>query len=239
MRNLIPSIRCDQIIELPPPFREDYNELYGQYYEYYSKKIGDKAYVLIKNKEPTVIDYDNQRVLDVGADIGSTASFFLERGAKQVIAVEREKSLFVHLENNAHQYPGITPVYMDVCSSEVLTSLLEWHLPDIVKMDCEGCEVHLLDIAKEIIRIPTIYIVEIHKVKLLTVKSIPKEWLKDVPIDYLPEIKDRMIVRRNFSEVLKKKFEDCGFKIVSTLIWSSEKDKFFKHATEIIYIVRE
>jgi len=227
------------MIELPPPFREDYNELYGQYYEYCPKKIGDKAYVLIKNKDPTVIDYDDLRVLDIGADIGSTASFFLERGAKEVIAVEREKSLFVHLENNASQYPKITPVYLDVCSPEVIATLLEWHLPDIVQMDCEGCEINLMGVDKEVLRIPTMYIIEVHKCKFMTVQPIPKDWTENVPIEYLPEVRDKMIVKENFSEALKKKFEDCGFKIVSTLIWSSNKEKFFKHATEIIYVVRE
>ena len=227
------------IIELPPPFREDYNELYGQYYEYYPKKVGDKAYTLLKKRDPTVINYDNLRVLDIGADIGSTASFFLEKGAKEVIAVEREKDLFVHLENNASQYLNMTAVYLDVCSPTVLGILLEKYKADIVQIDCEGCEVNLMGVSKEALRSSSLYIIELHKVQFLTVKPVPKEWLEDVPVEYLPEVKDKMIVRENFSEVLKKKFEDCGFKIVSTLIWSSGKNDFFKHATEIIYIVRE
>ena len=54
-------------------FLEDYNKMYG------------------------FLDYTNKKVIDIGADIGSTALFFLDKGANIVLAVEGNKERYKEL----------------------------------------------------------------------------------------------------------------------------------------------
>ena len=51
------------------------------------------------------LDVEGKVVLDVGADYGSTADFFLQRGAARVIAVEGDPRSFRRLEALAKPLP--------------------------------------------------------------------------------------------------------------------------------------
>lgn len=129
-------------------------------------------------------DYDNMYgslnfkgkiVLEIGAEIGSTAQFFLERGAVKVISVEREDILFEQLKENFKDDKRVIPLKIDIQPNVYLEWLILKYLPDIVHMDCEGCEVVLLEnVDNWIFQIPDAYQIEVHHEEIRYNKFIKK-----------------------------------------------------------------
>lgn len=113
-----------------------------------------------------LVSYDQRRVLDIGADIGSTADFFLRNGALEVIAVEGDPWSYARLEENAQTIPGIRPVQMYINDERQMEELLTTFSPDIVKADCEGCEVYLLLSEDVYFSIPKAYVIETHSLEI-------------------------------------------------------------------------
>ncbi len=107
-------------------------------------------------------DYRGKRVLDIGASNGDTADFFLRNGAVAVIAVELDEGFYRQLEENSRRIPEIIPLWKDAGCPRVWEELIQTYKPDVVKADCEGCEVHLFTIPDEVFRIPEQYIIELH-----------------------------------------------------------------------------
>lgn len=60
--------------------------------------------------------FKDKIVLDLGADYGSTASYFLWRGAKQVIAVEGSKEFADALRKNFENNPKVIPIELFIKS---------------------------------------------------------------------------------------------------------------------------
>lgn len=79
-------------------------------------------------------------VLDVGAGAGETAWFFLSHGASRVIAVEPDSQVarFLKLNTAANEWP------IEILGERFSGELLN-RKHDFLKMDCEGCEILLLD----------------------------------------------------------------------------------------------
>lgn len=114
------------------------------------------------------VDWTDKRVLDIGADVGSTAYYFLSKGASIVYAVEGNPVLYTKLEMNAQVFSGIIPLFLYVASPEQLAGLFsEFHL-DIVKIDCEGCEKNLLEMEDFTLASIPEFIIEAHNYALLT-----------------------------------------------------------------------
>jgi len=126
------------IPKLPSFGGEDYNYYYGH------------------------VDYTNKVVLDIGADYGSTAYYFLSKGAKLVIAIESNPHLYERLRRYADKVRVITPIRIHISNNQQIEDLLVKYKPDIVKFDCEGCERHLLEVDNSIFIVPSVYIVECH-----------------------------------------------------------------------------
>jgi len=101
-------------------------------------------------------------VLDIGADIGSTADYFLRMGAKQVIAVEGHKDLYAALEENAKKIPQIKAVYKLIGCYGGFEELIKEYRPDVAKIDCEGMELHMISMDDAILRLVKSYMIEIH-----------------------------------------------------------------------------
>ena len=111
--------------------------------------------------------YDGKVVLDLGADHGSTADHFLRHGARRVIAVEGDPSLFHALQANARDIGGIIPVYLWITDPSQLVPLLRDGRPDVVKCDIEFAEIHLFNVPDAIFaRVPE-YLIEVHSDALL------------------------------------------------------------------------
>lgn len=84
-------------------------------------------------------DFKDKVILDVGAGAGETASFFFNRGAKMVIAVEQNPNALTYLRKNRTVNGWTLPIIESAFKLEHLS------LPhDYMKMDIEGGEIELL-----------------------------------------------------------------------------------------------
>ena len=135
-------------------------------------------------------DYKDKIVLDVGADYGSSACWFLVKGAKQVIAVERHEPHFKKLEEYADALGQnmIIPIKMTVNKKQNYENLLLWYKPEVAKLDCEGCEVHLLKVEESVFSIPEEYVIETHSVKLTSdfLEKLGKSYDAKIAVEYHP-----------------------------------------------------
>jgi GT2 family glycosyltransferase/precorrin-6B methylase 2 len=106
-------------------------------------------------------DYTGKTILDLGADVGSTASWFLRHGAKAVTAVEGSPIFFKKLKRNAKRLPNTTIIRQMIQGDEDLAKLLE--IPaDVVKVDIEGAENFLALVSRKTLRLHKEYVLEAH-----------------------------------------------------------------------------
>ena len=108
------------------------------------------------------VDYEDKKVMDVGADWGRTADFFLQKGAKVVIAVEGDPLFYEELKENAKLLPDIIPVFLQIRGPDDFVDLIKRWSPDLMQVDCEGCEAHLFKVPDEVFSLIPEYLVETH-----------------------------------------------------------------------------
>lgn len=125
-------------VRIWPIYKEDYGHHYG------------------------AIRYKGKKVLDIGADVGSTTDFFLRRGAREVIAVDGSKGMYDGLLKNLAKIPGTKPVFLLIEKPEHFEQLIRKHRPDVLKADIEGAEKHLFLISDEAFRMVPEYMIETH-----------------------------------------------------------------------------
>jgi hypothetical protein len=101
-------------------------------------------------------------VLDIGADYGTTADYFLAGRAKLVVAVESNDLFAQQLTLLAGERPGLVALHRHVTSKEDFRELFQLYAPDVVKVDCEGCECALLELDDEEFSQPALYAIETH-----------------------------------------------------------------------------
>lgn len=100
--------------------------------------------------------------MDIGAEYGSTAAFFLEKGARKIIAVEADPALFHKLASNFHRNRKVIPIRLKVSAPDDIEDLIRRYRPDALKADCEGCEIHLAKVSlKSLTTVPE-YMIETH-----------------------------------------------------------------------------
>ena len=138
---------------------------FGEYWELYENGYG-------------LINYADKKVLDIGCDHGSTADFFIQKGAKFVIGIDSNPDFIAEFKKNIAKYSLPALVIAEVIdNANLLSRLILGFSPDVVKLDCEGCEKYLLDVPEDIlIKVPE-YILEVHSNELL-------EQLKQKFVDY-------------------------------------------------------
>lgn len=108
------------------------------------------------------VDFLNKKLLDIGADIGSTARHFLSKGVSQVIAVEGSPKYYKELERYAGQETRVTSIPLWVGKPEDFANLILTFKPDIAKIDCEHCERNLSQVSDVILRLVPTYLIEAH-----------------------------------------------------------------------------
>jgi len=120
-----------------------------------------------------IIDYQDKTVLDLGADVGSTADYFLQKGALVVFAVEADVVRFAQLKTNIRailkdpQFETVKPTYATVDNAELLAGYFFLMRPDVVKYDLDApggkyFERLLLELPENCLRLVPEYLVEIH-----------------------------------------------------------------------------
>ena len=109
-----------------------------------------------------------KRVLEFGADWGSTAYYFLEHGAIKVIAVEGSKESASELFNNYGSEPDIVCIEKMILSPDDFENLISSYEADIIKVDIEGAEKHILGVSVDTILKIKEWLVETHSEDLFT-----------------------------------------------------------------------
>ncbi|MGP8069934.1 MAG: hypothetical protein ACLP5V_08595 [Candidatus Bathyarchaeia archaeon] len=107
--------------------------------------------------------FHNKTVLDIGADYGSTASYFLQNGARRVIAVESNPKLFSKLVAYFRGNQLVTTINLEVHEPHQIESLISKFKPDILKADCEGCELHLIKVEERALKTVPEFLIETHE----------------------------------------------------------------------------
>jgi hypothetical protein len=107
------------------------------------------------------IDWKKKIVLDIGADIGSSALFFLMNGAGQVLMVENNP--MYNTEYSKLKRERIMGGLLDK-SLLIDPIMLQLRYFDVLKMDCEGCELWLL--TEELLNKSKEFVIGLHKPQL-------------------------------------------------------------------------
>lgn len=115
------------------------------------------------------VNWKSKSVLDLGADIGSTAECFLDVGANKVIAVEGNKNLYDQLYEYAKTDQRIIPIHKYIANKDDLIYLFSLYSDfiDIAKIDIEGAEKFLLDLPDDILKSIKEYAIECHSKDIL------------------------------------------------------------------------
>jgi len=124
--------------EILPIYNEDYEQCWG------------------------CVSYKDKTVLDLGADYGSTAHYFLKKGAKKVIAVEGEEILARKLKENFGEDSRVSCVSKWISKSEHIEWLIKTYPCDIVKVDIEGAEIHIEKVSPEALLSVNEWLIETH-----------------------------------------------------------------------------
>ena len=126
-------------VRIPPIYGEDYEFQWGK------------------------VDYTGKVVLDIGCDFGSTADFFLRKGAFLVVCVDNNKEYIDKLYELRNKFfLPIIGLCLDMSDSSLWSKLINLYRPTVVKSDCEGCERALGKVPEEEIRKVPEYIIECH-----------------------------------------------------------------------------
>ena len=131
------------------------------------------------------VNFQGKTILDLGADHGSTASFFFEKGARKVIAVEGNPDLYHELVVNYGNDPDVVCIFLFLDKPLQFEDLIKKSKPDIVKIDIEGDELHFLGISREVLLMVPAYMIEVHSgtLKDLTVNKLAEAGY-DVSVEY-------------------------------------------------------
>jgi len=90
--------------------------------------------------------FKDKSILDLGADYGSTAYYFLRRGANKVIAVEGDSQLASKLKLHFQNDDKVITIKDFIDSPKKIEKLISEHHPSLIKVDIEGNEKNILGI---------------------------------------------------------------------------------------------
>jgi hypothetical protein len=123
------------------------------------KNNGDILNIFKKN-EYSFLPVKEKEVVDIGANIGDSAIYFASRGAKSVIAVEPDRVSYDYAVKNVevNGFSAKIKLILAACGSKdesasendlqslSLRMLIQKYCsnPNILKIDCEGCEYDLI-----------------------------------------------------------------------------------------------
>jgi hypothetical protein len=133
----------------------NFNEL-----KFYGGKTNGDVLHVFKMNEYSFLPVQDKEVIDIGANIGDSPIYFATRGASKVVAIEPDKISFDYALKNitSNGFSKIINILWAGCGSaefaregehpEILTlkTLIEKYCsyPQILKVDCEGCEYDLI-----------------------------------------------------------------------------------------------
>lgn len=108
-------------------------------------------------------DFKNKTILDLGAEFGSTAAYFLKMGAKKVICVDQDYGYTQALRwifRDDNRVVSLNPQRIE--TGNHFETLIKENPCDICKMDIEGSELTFVDCDAEVVKTVPEYIIECH-----------------------------------------------------------------------------
>lgn len=133
----------------------------------------------------------NKTILDLGADYGSTADYFLRRKAQKIIAVEGNASFARQLKNNFRNNDKVVPIELMIKTPSDIAGLICKYKPDIVKVDIEGAEENIINCPDDVLNSVNEWLIECHSHELF--QSIKNRFLnlgfKVLRVPYVDYIK--------------------------------------------------
>lgn len=134
--------------------------VYLDHLKFHGGKTNGDIVSIFKKNEYDFLPVKEKEVIDVGANIGDSSIYFAKRGARNVIAVEPDKINYDYAIRNIaiNGCSENIKIILAACGSndvlasennpQILTlkSLIEKYCtcPEILKVDCEGCEYDLI-----------------------------------------------------------------------------------------------
>jgi predicted RNA methylase len=127
-----------------------------------------------------VFDYKG-RVLDVGGYLGETAYLFKKWGAEEVVVYEPEHQLAKHVRETMQLNKVKGLVYESFVNCSTSHNSVGWidvlkNGFEVAKVDCEGCEKHLLSLPDDLIRKVPKWVIECHGPE--TLRQLCEKFLK-------------------------------------------------------------
>jgi predicted RNA methylase len=119
----------------------------------------------------------NETILDLGADYGTTADYFLRMGAKNIVAVESEKEIFGGLFEYGQRNLLVKAIHKKVESGKDINTLLKRWQPTVVKCDIEGDEQAFLTASPTLLKGIKQFVIETHNT---TVENSLRSFFKDL-----------------------------------------------------------
>ena len=89
-------------------------------------------------------DFTGSAILDIGGDMGSSAVWFVQRGAKKVIVFEKDEKYYPLWEELRHAIGEIADK-IEYRKEEATTDKIKDIEYDVLKVDCEGCEMDIIN----------------------------------------------------------------------------------------------
>jgi len=89
-------------------------------------------------------DFKGMVVLDIGGDMGSSAVWFVQHGAEKVIIFEKDEKYYP-LWEELKQVIGKIADKIEYIKEEATADKIKNIEYDILKVDCEGCEMNIID----------------------------------------------------------------------------------------------
>lgn len=132
------------------------NLVYFNELKFHGGKTNGDIVNIFKNEEYSFLPVNGKEVIDVGANIGDSSIYFAMKGARSVIAIEPNKASYDFAVENItiNKCASNIKLILAACGStdrdmsgqdlEFLTleTLIKKYCscPEILKVDCEGCE---------------------------------------------------------------------------------------------------
>ena len=139
---------------------EDDDLVYFNGLKFHGGKTNGDIVSIFKKNEYSFLPLTDKEVLDIGANIGDSSIYFAKMGAKKVIAVEPDRVSYDYAIRNlvANGYSKVVKIILAGCASKdiinsdderqflTLATLLKKYCicPEILKVDCEGCEYNFI-----------------------------------------------------------------------------------------------